>query len=148
MTKDVILSIKGLQFDIDPDAPVEVIAPAEYYFKNDKHYIIYQEVDEDGVDIGKGILKLSEDKLQVIKHGVEATNMSFEPMRKTLNRYETPFGPIDIGIQTVSIDLNVQEQGVKAKVNYALEINEAHVSDCQIEIEVVEKGNLDFKISL
>ena len=40
MTKEVLVSLKGLQLSPDEQSDaVEVIAPAEYYLRNDKHYI-------------------------------------------------------------------------------------------------------------
>ena len=55
MTKDVLVSISGKHIDImeDPtrgyetgDDSIEVVTPANYYCKNGKHYIIYDEVLE------------------------------------------------------------------------------------------------------
>lgn len=53
MTQDVLLTISGLH-DMafaDPEEneenePIEVITPASYYWKNGKHYILYDEVME------------------------------------------------------------------------------------------------------
>ena len=41
MTKDVLLKISGLHVDVDSDEPVELITAADYFMKNDKHYILY-----------------------------------------------------------------------------------------------------------
>ena len=55
MTKEVLVSISGKHIDImnDPtagyetgDDNIEVVTPANYYCKNGKHYIIYEEVLE------------------------------------------------------------------------------------------------------
>ena len=48
MTKDVIVSINGLQIarQNEESEPIEVITAGDYYKKNDKHYIIYDEVAE------------------------------------------------------------------------------------------------------
>ncbi len=49
MTKDVLLSISGLQFAAKEEEdvePVEVITAGGYYKKNGKHYIMYDEVME------------------------------------------------------------------------------------------------------
>ena len=44
MTKDVILTISGLHdTDGESDAPIETMTPAQYYMKNGKHYIVYDE---------------------------------------------------------------------------------------------------------
>ena len=58
MTKDILLKISGMQFtadNSDPNEPepVEIIAPGEYYFKNGKHYIIYDEVMEGFASVQK-----------------------------------------------------------------------------------------------
>ena len=43
MTKDVLLRISGLHYETagaiedDGEEPIEVITPATYYYKNDKH---------------------------------------------------------------------------------------------------------------
>ena len=50
MTKDVIVSISGLHMDMmstafkDEEDAIEVVTPANYYCRNGKHYILYDEV--------------------------------------------------------------------------------------------------------
>ena len=44
MTKDVIVSISGLQMPAEGEAePVEVITVGDYYQKNGKHYVLYED---------------------------------------------------------------------------------------------------------
>ena len=48
MTKDVLISISGLHFGTEEEngegEPVEIITPAVYYLKNDRYYVLYDEV--------------------------------------------------------------------------------------------------------
>ncbi len=48
MTKEVLLSLQGLQFDaVSADGDkIETITPAEYYKRNDSHYVIFEEAME------------------------------------------------------------------------------------------------------
>ena len=47
MTKDVLLSIKGLQIgENEQNDTIEVISPGDYYFRNGKHFFMYEEVME------------------------------------------------------------------------------------------------------
>ena len=47
MTKEIILTISGLhETDGDVDAPIETMTPGQYYMKNGKHYVVYDEVLE------------------------------------------------------------------------------------------------------
>ena len=48
MTKDVLVSISGLHTDVmqeteEENEAIEVVNPANYYFRNGKHYIVYDE---------------------------------------------------------------------------------------------------------
>ena len=77
MTKDVLISIRGFQIvDDDDDAqPVELIAPGQYYCRNGKHYVLYDEVDEDDGSITKNRIKIQDDYVGITKKGVSNTNM-------------------------------------------------------------------------
>ena len=51
MTKDVLVSISGMQMAINDgesndDEPIEVLSPGTYYYKNGKHYVFFEEVAE------------------------------------------------------------------------------------------------------
>ena len=47
MTKDVMISISGLQYIVgageEEPVPVEVVMGGQYYKKNGQHYLIYDE---------------------------------------------------------------------------------------------------------
>ena len=46
MTKDVLITISGIQMMDEEDSDVEMIVRGDYYQKNGKHYILYEEVME------------------------------------------------------------------------------------------------------
>ena len=87
MTKDVLLSISGLQFaaqDEEDVEPVEVITAGDYYKKNGKHYILYEEVMEGFDGNTRNIIKLTEDSLDITKKGVSNVHMVFEKNKKNV----------------------------------------------------------------
>ena len=58
MTKDVLLRIQGLQFlqeENENPEPVEMITSGDYYKRNGKHYVLYDE-EMEGFD---GVTKIS-----------------------------------------------------------------------------------------
>lgn len=68
MTKDVIVSISGLQMPAEGDAePVEVITVGDYYQKNGKHYVLYEEVNEGFEGSTKNIIKMQENCIDITK---------------------------------------------------------------------------------
>ena len=61
MTKEVLVTISGLQFSPETESEsVELITSGSYYKKNGKHYIIYDEVNEGFSETTRNIIKLSE----------------------------------------------------------------------------------------
>ncbi len=144
MTKDILVKISGMQFTADNDdpnepEPVEIIAPGEYYFKNGKHYIIYDEFMEGFDSVTKNVLKLKNDSLEITKRGSSNVHMIFEKDKKNLTCYTTPFGNLMMGIDARRILIEESEEEIYAQVEYALDINYEHLADCTIQLRVQPK---------
>ena len=142
MTKDVLLSISGLQFaaqDEEDVEPVEVITAGDYYKKNGKHYILYDEVMEGFDGNTRNIIKLTEDSLDITKKGVSNVHMVFEKNKKNVSYYNTPFGSLLIGIDAKSVDIAETEDNIDVRVKYNLEVNYEHLADCKLSMDVWAK---------
>lgn len=140
MNKDVLLSIRGLQFDGDPDCDkIETVTPAEYYKKNDGHYIIYNEVTEGFDENTKSIIHIKDHELNIMKRGVINVQMLFAENKKNMTNYQTPFGNVMIGIATDKVDLSETEDHMKVHVEYALELNHEHYADCKLDMNIRSK---------
>ena len=85
MTKDVLISISGLQLEAQDDEPIEVVTSGNYYYKNNKHYILYDEyIDDSEMDVTKNKMIISDDKISLTKSGPASVNMLFEPGKDTV----------------------------------------------------------------
>lgn len=147
MTKEVLVSISGLQFAEQMDSePVEVITSGDYYKKNGKHYIIYEEVSEGFDGTTKNIIKLGEGSLDITKRGAVNVHMMFEKGKKNVTYYYTPYGSLLIGIDATKIEVEETEQDIHVTVDYALDINYEHMADCTITMKIISKNAGDFKI--
>lgn len=147
MTKEVLISISGLQFAQElAEEPVEVITAGSYYKKNGKHYIIYDEVMEGFSEMTKNTIKIGEDYMDITKRGVTNVHMMFEKDKKNLSYYHTPYGSLLIGIEAKRIAVEETEQDMRIMVDYALEVNYAHLADCKIKMHVKSKNAGDFKL--
>ena len=134
MTKDVLVSVTGTQFFGDGQDAVEIITPGTYYLKNGKHYILYDEAIADTDIVTHNTVKAAPGQVEVAKNGAVETRMVFESGKKTMANYLTPLGLIVLGLTTVDIKLREEENAVHVNVDYALEMNGEHVSNCQIGI--------------
>lgn len=147
MNKEVFVTLKGLQFNEQLESDkIEVVTLGEYYDKNNKKYIIFEEVVEGVEDKIKTMIKLSPTVMEVTKKGLTSAHMVFEVDKKNYTVYRTMFGEIQIGIQTKSIEIDEAEDEMTVKVDYELEMNCEHVASCSINLNVSSKS--EGKISL
>ena len=147
MTKEVLVKISGLQFagEEDSDA-VEIITSGNYYKKNGKHYIIYDEVSEGSEEVTKNVIKIWDSAMEVTRKGPASVHMMFEMDKKNVSYYYTPFGSLLVGIDAKNVSVKETEQEIAAQVKYGLEVNYEYVADCNIAVSVTSKEVRDFKL--
>lgn len=147
MTKEVLVKISGLQSMEEDSDQVEVITIGDYFLKNGKHYVIYDET-VDGVEGNiRNTVKISENMMEIRKQGIAMAHMVFEKDKKTLTRYATPVGEMIIEVTTNEIEMKEEEHSLRVRVNYALDINYEHVSDCKIIMDICSKGMANLKLA-
>ena len=147
MTKDVLITISGLQFADGADSePVEIITSGVYYKKNGKHYILYDEVTEETCRTTKNIIKLGDEVVDITKRGEVNVHMMFEKNKKNVTYYYTPYGRLLIGTDATKVLVEEKEHDLCVTVDYMLEINYEHMADCTITMKVKSKNAGDFKI--
>ncbi|WP_455714152.1 DUF1934 domain-containing protein [Anaerosporobacter sp.] len=139
MTKDVLVTIAGLQFEIDSEEPIEVITAGQYFYKNEKHYVLYDEIVDDMNGICKNKIKITNNLVEILKTGSSNVHMVFEVGKKNLTYYNTPFGNLLIGIDTTKITCKESEEAIELNIEYGLDVNYEHVSDCGISVKIASK---------
>lgn len=139
MTKDVWVSICGLQFmDETGQEPVEMSVSGEYYERNGKHYILYDEV-MDGFDgITKNRVKITEDCVEITKRGISNVHMVFRKGVRNRSFYQTPYGPLSLFIDTHMIEISEEENQIDVRMKYTLDVDEAHLADCSLTMKIRE----------
>lgn len=126
---------------------VEVFVGGEYYFRNNKHYFLYDEVVEGTTETTRNVVKVASDCMEVTKKGVTNAHMIFEKNKKNVTYYYTPFGSILIGIEAGKINIREQEEEISVDVDYVLDMNSEKVADCSIHMSVKPKGTRDFSLA-
>lgn len=154
MTKDVLVSISGLHVDVMADEAgeqeneaIEVVNPANYYFKNGKHYVLYDEVVEGIPGAIKNKIKITgEDTVEIVKTGVSNSHMIFQKNRKNLTYYKTPYGQMLVGVNTKNMEVSVTEKNIDILVEYELDVNHEPMADSTIRMNITSKTGGDFSV--
>lgn len=139
MKTDVKISIRGIQDNADEES-VEVVSLGEMYEKGGQIYVSYEEGTEGACgadcDLVKSMLKVCPDQVEIIKKGAAETHMVFVEDKDTISYYSTPFGEMEVAIHTDKLERINTEKGFRILLKYALEVNAAHMSDCNVDIRV------------
>ena len=148
MEKDVLIRVSGLQM-MDNEGrpePVEIVVPGEYYFKNGSHYLRYSEIlDESGTPT-TSFVKMSESSMEVRKKGLVNVHMVFQEGKRNMAFYTTPMGTMQLGISATGLGFVRDDSTMEMHVDYSLDLNDQHVADCMINIEVQDKNAGTFSL--
>lgn len=140
MTKEVLISVSGMQFGGDTNGEaIEVITTGNYYKKNNKHYVLYDEVTEGFDGVTRNIIKFDDKAFELNKSGVTNVNMLFEENKRNLTNYITPFGSLMIGIDAEKINISETDENIRINIDYALDVNYEHLADCKIKMDITAK---------
>lgn len=152
MTKDVLVSISGLQMAVNEmenhdDEPIEIVSAGTYYFKNGTHYIFFEEVAEGISGVTKTQIRLNgTETLEVMKKGLSNMHMVFEKGKRNQCFYRTPLGQLNLGICTGRIVVKEQEDNINIRAEYALDVNAEPLATCTIRINIKPMDSEKFSI--
>ena len=91
MTKDVLITISGIQMIDEEDSDVEMIVRGDYYQKNGKHYILYEEMMEGFTGKVKNVIKISPSGMDIIKKGSPTLTCSLRRTRRIFHATPLPW---------------------------------------------------------
>ena len=140
MTENVIVSIRGTQYDSTEGETIETIQPGIYRFMADKHIIMYEEVLEESQESNafttKCIIKIAKDYVSITKKGQTGTQMHFKPGQPCSTYYDTPYGTMQLDINTSNLDIREKPDSIAVILDYSLDLNSNHIADSHIEIVI------------
>ena len=147
MQKDVILFMASRQAGgaIEEDR-VEVITAGQYYKKNGAHFVVYEELSEDGRTAARNMIKIRNGKTEVIKNGEASVHMVFELHKKNFSYYDMPYGKMMVGLETERMDCTEEEDRLSLLLQYRLEVDYQYMADCTVEIRIESKDTCEIKL--
>ena len=148
MTKEVWIRVCGSHNSPQTgEDKVEVITRGEYFYRNGKHYIIYEEMEEGQTTPVKNVIKFKEDYMESSRKGQGVTaNMTFEPGKTNTTFYHTAYGDLLLEISAASVTVSVEEDLILAEAEYSMDMNYEHLSDSSMHIEIRPQKDSGFQL--
>lgn len=141
--KNVIISIFGLQnLNGDASDDVEFVTDGFYSFHDGIAEFSYLESELTGMEGTRTQFTASPGEVIITRDGSVSMQMTFREGQKHYFMYETPFGAITMGVDTMSILQSMGENGGKLEVKYMIDMERSVVSRNQFRINIREaQGN-------
>ena len=141
MNREVELVLSGLHAsgqDQESDA-VETAQPAQYFKRNDSHYLLYEEQLE-GLDAPcRSRIKFRDHLLELTRQGTSEIHMIFEENKRHMIPYNTPYGQLLLGIETGKVLVEEQEDQIHVTVEYTLDHEGEPLSESCLKLYIREK---------
>ena len=136
MNNNVLVTVHGLQHEIDDKEGIQTKQTGNYRLVAGKHIISYKEYfrdEETGRDATiSNLLKISGDTVTLTKRGATNTEMTFKTGKT--------FGSMQMSLDTTRVDIKEADDKIEISIDYGLDMNYSHVSDCTITM-VIESLN-------
>ena len=136
MNKEVIVKVKGMQGSLASDESIEMITVGQYFEKNGKAYIKYEDRTLDEDHATATTIKVAEDQISILRHGATNTQMIFEKNKEHYTPYETPFGLFELTLRTKDIQVNRSDDRLDIQVDYTIDVNHSGGEASQFQVEV------------
>jgi uncharacterized beta-barrel protein YwiB (DUF1934 family) len=134
MNKKAIISVTSKQLG-DSDE-IRVVTPGTFYAKDDVFYAEYAETELSGMEGTTTTLKIKPNRFSLIRQGSTNTEMEFDKKEKSVSMYNTPYGTLELKIETKKLDVMVDEEGGDIYIKYMLSIVGQEVLDTTLKINI------------
>ncbi|EJO5346204.1 DUF1934 domain-containing protein [Clostridium botulinum] len=101
---------------------IEVVTPGKFYKKDKYYYAVYEETEISGMEGTTTTLKIGQKDFSLIRMGNTSTKMQFATNKNNLSMYSTPYGTLEINVNTKKLDINIDDNGGSIYIDYIMSV--------------------------
>ena len=133
----VIVKIVGSQTDAEGEVSrMEMVAEGRHYYRNGKHYVLYDDTMTNAEQKTSTVLKIAADSLTLLRKGGVVQEQCFEPNKESSSVYRTPYGNMDLAMKTEKVEIVYGTISGNIDVAYAMAVNGQWQSNNELHIEI------------
>ncbi|MDR0904265.1 MAG: DUF1934 domain-containing protein [Ruminococcus sp.] len=106
--------------------------------KNGSYKIRYNETTPEGAEFLNIVTAKGNGHAQVSRQGDYGTDFTLDMDKKHLCVVTTPFGELNLGVQTHAIKNSLTENGGELYLKYTLDANNTFLSDNEVSLEITQ----------
>ncbi|MBD7912632.1 MULTISPECIES: DUF1934 domain-containing protein [Clostridium] len=119
MDKKAIISIIS-NASMDDGDVIEVVSPGKYIKLDNGYKAVYEETEISGMDGTTTTLTIQDKEVILEREGTTTTKMQFNKAEPSVSMYQTPYGMLEISINTKELTVDMNEDGGELKIDYSL----------------------------
>ncbi|AGX41516.1 DUF1934 domain-containing protein [Clostridium saccharobutylicum] len=121
MGKKAIINVKS-SISGDEEDLIEVVTPGKFYKTEEGFKVEYDETKISGMEDTHTIMIIREKSFDLIRIGSTETTMEFKKNHESISLYKTPYGVMEICINTKKLEINMTDDGGTISTFYNLHI--------------------------
>ena len=135
MDKKAIISVVS-NASIEDEDVIEVVSPGKYIKINDGYKAIYEETEISGMAGTTTTLTIRDKEVVLEREGTTTTKMCFNREEPSVSMYQTPYGILELSINTKSLEVEMDEDGGELKIDYSLAIAGQVPVDTKLSLKI------------
>lgn len=133
----VIVTVIGIQKDIlGEENRIELVSIGKHYYKNDVHYILYNDGEDSGLEETSTLLKVEKANVTLIRKGSVMQEQYFAESSESQSVYKTPYGKFNLSVLTRKLDISYGSISGNIDIVYDLSIEDQWQSDNRLHIKI------------
>ncbi len=137
--KKVTISTSGHQKDLSGSMEkISHVTEGQYYFRNNKHYIKYNDDSVDKENVLRTTIKTDGQSLNIFRRGALDTDMTFVMGKTTHTMYRTPYSAMELEICTKDLSICMNEACGEVDLLYDMAVNGSVVGEYKLHLEIRE----------
>lgn len=139
MKSNILISLTSIQWQDKEKSETELLTKARLSKENNSYVISYEDTSATGFEGSVTTIQVDDNKnASIIRSGTANSALTLEMGKKHFCQYGTPYGSMQIGVFTHSID-NKLEDGGQLYLKYTLDLNSSYLSDNEIILKIQNK---------
>jgi uncharacterized beta-barrel protein YwiB (DUF1934 family) len=117
MSRNAVISVASKQSGLEDEA-IEIVTQGKFYKKDNSYYAVYDETELSGMAGTTTTIKVNKEKLTLIRLGTTNARIEFKNNYKSISMYDTPYGTLELGVETRKLDIKIDDEGGRVFVDY------------------------------
>lgn len=126
MEKDVVISVMGMQkYENMNSDKVELVTEGRLIREAGNYILTYEESEMTGLEGTMTTIQVNpeQDQITLIRVGHFNSQMVFQEGRRHLSMYNTPYGAMEVGVNTRHLFAEVNDVQGEIEVDYSIEVD-------------------------